>query len=84
MDVPLAHQDIGFRHGLQKRKGKSSTFCHKTGVVGLSELFKMITLRNTNGKLPFFWVELTERDELSSNYCKRHYYNIKKLRICVR
>lgn len=84
MDVPLMNQDIGFRHGSQGYKGKSSTFCHKTGVVGLSELLKMITLRNTNGKRLFFWVELTERDELSSNYCKWHYYNIKKLRICVR
>ena len=52
MDVPLAHQDIGFRYGSQRHKEKSSMFCHKTGVVGLSALFE-ISLRNTNGKLNF-------------------------------
>lgn len=35
MDVPLAINDIGIRHGLKGNKGKSSTFCLLAGVVGL-------------------------------------------------
>lgn len=39
MDVPLPLNNIGIRHGLQGYKGKSSTFCHKTDVVGLSAFY---------------------------------------------
>ncbi len=44
MDVPLAHYDIGIRHGLKGYKRKSSTYCHLADVVGLSALFTMTTL----------------------------------------
>ena len=48
MDVPLAHYDIGIRHGLKEYKRKSSTFSFQAGVVGLSALFTMATMRVTN------------------------------------
>jgi|P1105metagenome_2_1110788.scaffolds.fasta_scaffold03681_6 hypothetical protein len=41
MDVPLAINDIGIRQGLMDKKRKSSTFCRKTNVVGLFELYIM-------------------------------------------
>ena len=36
MDVPLALNDIGIRHGLKGYTRKSSTFSLQTDVVGLS------------------------------------------------
>lgn len=48
MDVPLAHYDIGIRHGLMGYKRKSSTFSPKADVVGLSALFTMAPIRVTN------------------------------------
>lgn len=39
MDVPLALNDIGIRHGLKGYKGKSSTFSQQTDVVGLFALY---------------------------------------------
>ena len=36
MDVPLALNDIGIRHGLKGYTRKSSTFSLQTAVVGLS------------------------------------------------
>ena len=53
MDVPLAHYDIGIRHGLKEYKRKSSTFSLKADVVGLSALFTMATMWVTN-YLPIF------------------------------
>lgn len=44
MDVPLAHYDIGIRHGLKGYERKSSTFSPKADVVGLSALFTMATM----------------------------------------
>ena len=38
MDVPLALTDIEVQQGFKGYTGKSSTFCHQTGVVGLSAL----------------------------------------------
>lgn len=38
MDVPLALKDIEIRYGFKGIKGKSSTFCLLTDVVGLSAL----------------------------------------------
>ena len=53
MDVPLAHYDIGIRHGLKEYKRKSSTFSPKADVVGLSASFTMAKMRVTNF-LPIF------------------------------
>lgn len=40
MDVPLALNDIGVQQGFKGYTRKSSTFCHQTGVVGLSAIYK--------------------------------------------
>lgn len=39
MDVPLALNDIGIRHGLKGYTRKSSAFSLQTDVVGLSAFF---------------------------------------------
>ena len=46
MDVPLALTDIEVQQGFKGYKRKSSTFCHQTGVVGLSALYELLTDRN--------------------------------------
>lgn len=73
MDVPLAHQNIGIRYGLQGFKRKSSTSCHKAAVVGLFELFTIDKLNTVNGKPNFSGSLLTEKEDLSTNYWKQHY-----------
>ena len=42
MDVPLALNDIGIRHGLKGYTRKSSTFSLQTDVVGLSALYIVV------------------------------------------
>lgn len=41
MDVPLALNDIGIRYGLKGYIRKSSTFCFRTDVVGLSAFISL-------------------------------------------
>lgn len=43
MDVPLALNDIGIRNGYRE-KGKSSTFGHQTGGVGLCVFYTSCNL----------------------------------------
>ena len=44
MDVPLALNDIGIRHGLKGYTRKSSTFSLQTDVVGLSACISLFGL----------------------------------------
>jgi len=53
MDVPLALNDIGIRHGLQGYTRKSSTFSLQTDVAGLSAFMAVIIQRY------FFYVSFT-------------------------
>lgn len=46
MDVPLALNDIGIRHGLKGYTRKSSTLSLQTGVVGLSAFIEQRGLQS--------------------------------------
>ena len=44
MDIPLAHNNIGIRHGLKGNKGKLTIISHKTGVCGVFFFFVCLVL----------------------------------------